>query len=124
MVFTLGCDPEVFVKKNGVPVSAHGLIPGDKKAPHKTERGAVQVDGMALEFNTNPVDYNDFDGFNENIVRTKAALKTFLTERGDGKYNIVEVPVMEFDAEYLAAQPEEAKELGCDPDYDAYTHRS
>jgi Phage phiEco32-like COOH.NH2 ligase-type 2 len=121
MVFTLGCDPEVFVKKDGAPISAYGLIPGNKTAPYKTERGAVQVDGMALEFNTNPVDYNDFDGFNENIVRTKAALKTFLTERGDGKYNIVEIPVMEFDPAYLASQPDEAKELGCDPDYDAYT---
>ena len=121
MPFTLGCDPEVFVKKDGAPVSAHGLIPGNKSAPFKTERGAVQVDGMALEFNTDPVDQNDFDGWNENIVRTKAALKTFLTERGDGKYNIVEVPVMDFGMEYLDAQPEEAKELGCDPDYDAYT---
>ncbi len=120
-MFTLGCDPEVFVKKDGAPISAYGLIPGNKTAPYKTERGAVQVDGMALEFNTNPVDYNDFDGFNENIVRTKAALKTFLTERGDGKYNIVEIPVMEFDPAYLASQPDEAKELGCDPDYDAYT---
>jgi len=29
-------------------------------------------------------------------------------------------PVAEFGAEYIAAQPEEAKELGCDPDYNAW----
>lgn len=121
MPFTLGCDPEVFVKKDGKPVSAYGLIPGNKSEPYKTARGAVQVDGMALEFNTDPVDQHDFETFNENIVRTKHALKSFLTARNDGKYNLVEIPVMDFDMDYLQAQPDEAKELGCDPDYDAYT---
>ena len=50
----VGCDPEVFVAKGGKFISAHGMIPGTKKAPHKVERGAVQVDGMALEFNIDP----------------------------------------------------------------------
>ncbi len=118
MVFMLGCDPEVFVKENGKPVSAYGLVEGTKKAPFKTSHGAYQVDGMALEFNTDPVDANDFEGFNLNVVRTLADLKKALPE---GKYNISSVPVMEFGLDYIEAQPEEAKELGCDPDYDAYT---
>ena len=50
----IGCDPEVFVKQNGVFRSAHGLIRGDKKNPQKIRSGAVQVDGMALEFNIDP----------------------------------------------------------------------
>lgn len=29
--FTIGVDPEFFLTLNGKPVSAHGLIPGDKK---------------------------------------------------------------------------------------------
>ena len=29
----VGCDPEVFVKQNGIFQSAYGLIEGDKKNP-------------------------------------------------------------------------------------------
>ena len=124
MVFTIGCDPEVFVRENGKPISAHGLIPGNKKEPFKTANGAVQVDGMALEFNTDPVDLNDFEGFNLNVLRTKADLKNLLSQKGvaDGKrYNLAEIPVQEFDLDYINSQPDEAKELGCDPDWNAYT---
>lgn len=66
--FTIGCDPEIFVKKNGRPVSAFGLVQGTKESPQKTKFGAVQVDGMALEINTNPVDLYNFEQFNANIV--------------------------------------------------------
>jgi hypothetical protein len=114
--FMLGADPEIFVKKNGQPISAYGLIPGTKKEPYKTELGAVQVDGMALEFNINPTSSNDFEGFNTNIVKTISDLRNLA---GNVKLSIE--PVQEFPPEYMAAQPEEAKELGCDPDFNAYT---
>lgn len=114
--FTIGCDPEIFVKKNGKPISAHGLIPGTKKAPHKTSCGAVQVDGMAFEFNTDPVSLGDFETFNRNVVKTIADLRLLA-----GDVNFAIQPVMDFDPEYIEAQPDEAKELGCDPDYCAYT---
>ena len=55
----IGCDPEVFVKKDGLFKSAHGLIKGDKKNPFKIRSGAVQVDGMALEFNIDPAHNED-----------------------------------------------------------------
>src|SRR3546814_8173445 len=48
------CDPEIFMFKNGVPVSAHNAVPGTKYDPYKVKNGAVQVDGMALEFNIDP----------------------------------------------------------------------
>lgn len=115
-VFTLGCDPEVFVKKNGKAISAHGLVEGSKASPQKTQFGAVQVDGMALELNTNPTSQHDFEGFNLNIVETLKDLKKL-----SGVKTLVIDPVMEFDPEYLATLPEEALELGCDPDYNAYT---
>ena len=50
----VGCDPEVFVAQGGVFKSAYNLIKGDKKNPQKIRSGAVQVDGMALEFNIDP----------------------------------------------------------------------
>lgn len=115
-VFTFGADPEIFVRKNGKPLSAHGLVEGTKESPQKTAVGAVQVDGMALEFNIDPTPAHDFNQFNYNIVQTIADLRSLA-----GNVNLNIAPVQEFDADYMAAQPEEAKELGCDPDYNAYT---
>ena len=41
----LGADPEIFIKINGLNVSAHGLLAGTKEKPQKVSRGAVQIDG-------------------------------------------------------------------------------
>lgn len=114
--FLLGADPEVFVRKNGKPVSAHGMIEGTKSSPKKTSNGAVQVDGMALEFNIDPVHYRRFDEFNYNIVKTIRDLKELA-----GEVSIIPEPVQVFGEEFMAEQPDEAKELGCDPDFNAYT---
>lgn len=111
---TIGCDPEIFVKQNGTFVSAHGLIPGDKKAPHNVEKGAVQVDGMALEFNIEPASTEtEFVG---NVVHVMNILKSMVPG-----YELAAVPVADFSLEYINSQPREARELGCDPDFDAYT---
>lgn len=115
-MFMFGADPEIFVKKNGKAVSAHGLIEGTKKSPFKTSRGAVQVDGTALEFNVDPVPANDFETFNANIVATLADLKKMVPG-----YSFNVAPVQEYPPEYLASIPDEAKALGCDPDFNAYT---
>lgn len=121
--FTIGCDPEVFVQRNGKAISAHGLIPGSKKEPFPTANGAVQVDGLALELNTTPVDLDDFQGFNTNVVKQIACLRDMVNEGKEPKdrINLALRPVMDFDQEVLDAAPEEAKELGCDPDFSAYT---
>ena len=61
MQLLLGADPEAFVvlKDGGIPVSAHGLLPGTKDKPFPVEKGAVQVDGMAAEFNIEPAATED-----------------------------------------------------------------
>jgi hypothetical protein len=115
-MFTLGADPEIFVTKDGKPVSAHGLIGGSKSEPLKTSKGAVQVDGMALEFNIDPTDQGNFEGFNENIVRTMRDLKDMVPG-----YSFNISPVQDFGEEGIKAAPPEALILGCDPDYNAYT---
>lgn len=109
----IGSDPEVFVKKNGALVSCHGLIPGDKKNPYPVNRGAVQVDGMAAEFNIDPADSEDNFVLNLNTVMDQ------LRQMLDG-YEIVADPVAMFGRELIDAQPQEAKELGCEPDFDAW----
>ena len=118
--FTIGCDPEIFLKKRSGPISAHGLIKGTKKEPHPCAGGAYQVDGMAVEFNTNPVPVRDFNAFNANIVLVMKNLKeAVLASEPNATFSLTSV--MDFDKEVLDAQPDEAKELGCDPDYNAYT---
>lgn len=114
--FTFGCDPEVFVTDNrGELVSAHGLIPGTKKEPHKVECGAIQVDGMAAEFNTDPA--STFEEFNRNIVIVMRQLRAALPKG----YNILAKSSVVFPKEIIDAQPLEALELGCEPDYNAWT---
>lgn len=109
----VGCDPEVFVKQDGVFKSAHGLIKGDKKNPQKINRGAVQVDGMALEFNIDPAASED--EFCLNVQDVFAAMCAMVPG-----YEVVATPVATFDPEYMKQQPEEALELGCDPDFNAW----
>lgn len=114
--FTFGCDPELFIKDhNGRHVSAEGLIPGTKAEPYKVNGGAVQVDGMAAEFNIDPV--TTFDEFNANITRVMKTLKTMLPTG----YTLDASPAVTFDADVWAASPEKAKELGCSPDFNAWT---
>lgn len=110
----IGADPEVFVKQNGIFCSGYGLIEGTKKHPSPVNKGAVQVDGMALEFNIDPA--LDRTTFVENINTVMQELANRVKE-----YEIVIEPVAEFTPEVFAAQPPEAIELGCDPDMNAWT---
>ena len=115
MKITIGCDPELFVTKDGKFRSAHGMIPGTKDKPYKVDRGAVQVDGMALEFNTDPVD--NADDFVRNINSVMGSLR----EMVPAGHELAIVPTARFNGNHFRAQPDEAKELGCTPDFNAYT---
>lgn len=113
MEILVGCDPEVFVKQGGVFKSAYGLIQGDKENPQKVNRGAVQVDGMALEFNIDPA--HSEDEFCLNVQDVFNTMKLMVPD-----YEVVAVPVAHFDPEYIKNQPAKALELGCDPDFNAW----
>lgn len=110
----IGADPEFFVKKFGKLWSAHGLIPGSKDHPFKVKKGAVQVDGMALEFNIDPAD--SYSQFEENM----STVFTEITKMVPG-YELFIEPVADFGLDYIKSQPKEAGELGCSPDFNAYT---
>lgn len=113
MDILIGCDPEVFVRQGSVFKSAHGLIKGDKKNPFPVRNGAVQVDGMALEFNINPA--ATAEQFIINVQDVFNQMCAMVPE-----YDVVTVPVAHFTEEYMKAQPSEALELGCDPDFNAW----
>lgn len=114
--FTFGCDPELFVQDpDGKFVCADGLIPGTKQEPYKVECGAVQVDGMAAEFNTDPA--SSFEEFDHNITTVLKQLTAMLPTG----YKLVPVPSVEFDEDVWEIAPDQAKMLGCSPDFNAWT---
>ncbi len=109
----IGADPEVFLKKDGRFVSAHGLIPGTKAEPHAVNRGAVQVDGMAAEFNIDPATTED--EFYENITSVFNTLQELVPD-----HELAIEPYAEFDKDIMESVPAEALEFGCDPDFNPY----
>ena len=114
-IITIGADPELFVSVDGTMVSAFGLVGGTKYAPQLVDKGAVQVDGMALEFNIDPAKTED--EFLTNVTTVLGELRKLIP----AEYNFEIVPVAEFGADYIQAQPKLAKEMGCEPDFNGYT---
>lgn len=125
--FKIGCDPELFVNKGGKLIAACGLVPGDKNSPHKVENGAVQVDGLALEFNTDPEDLRfpvgysygtveGFTGFNNKVVNVIKQLSDMMPEG----HTFNKSTSVEFSEDYYESLHDDHKVLGCDPDFNAY----
>lgn len=110
----LGADPEMFVKMGGKHVSGHNLIPGDKAHPHKVDKGAVQVDGTALEFNIDPA--SSEQEFVTNLDTVMSTLRSMVPE-----HELVADPVAYFTEDYMSTLPPEALDLGCEPDFSAWT---
>lgn len=113
---TLGADPEIFVGRGGQFFSAHDLIPGTKRNPFKVMNGAVQVDGMALEFNIDPSE--DYEQFQHNLDSVREQLKAMI---GDAEF--LDVASVIFSEEFLKGVPYENVQLGCEPDFNGYTNR-
>lgn len=110
----VGADPELFVKRDGKLVSGHGLVPGTKAEPFPVPHGAVQVDGMALEFNIDPASTSE--EFVDNIISVMARLKEMVPH-----HEFLIEATVRFDESYLRQMPAVALELGCEPDFNAYT---
>lgn len=114
-VIKLGCDPEGFLfDGNNEALPAYGYVPGDKHDPYRLDGGAVQVDGMAIEFNIDPVDNED--DFVKNISKVTAQI-TEMVRNVDKDISIRWVPVAKFRPTIWNIAPEQAKMLGCDPDF-------
>ena len=112
----IGADPELFLTKEGIPVSAHELIPGSKKEPHPIGYGnSIQVDGLAVEFNTKPVTIRQ--EFINCIKNSLTDLKAMLPG-----YEFTQESAIRFPKEYMRSLPEEVLSLGCSPDMNAYDY--
>lgn len=111
----IGADPEIFLEKGEQFASAFDVIPGTKNKPYPVDDGAVQVDGMALEFNINPADTED--EWQHNISSVLRTLRDMVPE----EYTFSDKATALFETDYFNSQPLAARKLGCDPDFDAYT---
>ena len=115
--FLLGADPECFIinKKTRKLVSAHGMLPGTKEEPFKVKYGAIQVDGMAAEFNIEPAKTK------KSFIRNVTVVLNTLREMIGPEHELCFSSIAEFGMDFIKKQPIEAIELGCDPDFDAWT---
>lgn len=113
---TIGADPEFFLYDRITPVSAIGLIGGTKEnpAPLGREGFFVQEDNVAVEFNIPPA--KSLDEFVESISWSLDTIRKVVNENG---LSVKFEPTARFNDDELMHP--KALELGCDPDYNAWT---
>lgn len=115
--FTFGCDPELFVlDSNDKLVAPHTFLPGTKRDPYPVKGGAVQVDGFAAEFNIDPA--GDFATFNRNIGTVLEALTSMLP----AGCRLHAAPSIIVPEDVFFSAPPHIQELGCTPDFNAWTN--
>lgn len=114
----IGADPELFVQKNGTFISGHIFPCGTKEEPTKTPHGAIQNDGLALEFNVIPS--KSKQEFYQNLQNVLSDLNGVLQQH-DPTCELKATPSVWFGEDFLASLPERVSDLGCNPDWNAYT---
>lgn len=114
---SVGADPEFFLKDaRNRNISAHGIVPGNKREPFKLKKGAIQLDGTAVEFNIAPATTQV--EFEKNIRSVLGEVRDMVPKQ----YRFNFSPSVKYTPMYFKKIPEGCKELGCDPDFDAYTY--
>lgn len=112
----IGADPEFFVRQGKGFISGHTFKCGTKIEPMKTKHGFVQVDGVALEANVPPSKTKA--EFIHNVLGVIGDLNEIVRAKG---CEIVAQPTVQFSNKYIKTLPKHVKELGCNPDYNAYS---
>ena len=116
MKFTIGCDPEFFLKSDKGYVSSVGIVEGTKDEPLQLGGGAfVMQDNVAIEFGMPPA--GSEDEWLKNLSSAYVELEQYLPEH----LRLDCTPSAEFPETEL--QTPEACEFGCDPDYNAWTKK-
>lgn len=112
--YLLGCDPECFLFRDGEFISGEGIIPGNKSQPYPVDHGAIQLDGLAAEFNIDPVD--NPEDWNRNISVVIEQLKEII-HKHDPDIELKFNPVAKFNKKYFLSLSKQSRELGCIPDF-------
>ena len=118
---TIGGDPEFFLQDhNNCFISPHKFVPGTKHDPTPSSampEGFYHVDGLAVELNIPPASYSlDFLMSFKILIKemSKLAQAHGATIVGDDILNFEQLNVP------FESLPGWVRELGCDPDFDAY----
>lgn len=115
---TVGCDPEFFIQDNLNKAFLYPSgVPGSKAAPFHVKDGAIQVDGMAVELNIIPAKTSE-----EFVSRCKTVFNSFATYWPLSSIKVV--PTAEFNPTLLRTLSPAQVELGCIPDFNAYTEEA
>lgn len=116
--FTIGADPELFLQKDDKIISAEGIIGGSKNDPKKVSKKGhcIQEDNVMIEFNIPPC--SSLQEFLDEINYMKDYLSVYVKLK-DPKYKLNYSTSNIFDEKYL--QSEQARQFGCDPDFNVYT---
>lgn len=121
----VGADPELFLKdEHGAFASAHDVLPGTKLNPYAVRNGAVQVDGLAVEYNVDPCrDLASWMKAHTDVQTILNRMIRYDNNKKSRKYTMVVEPTATFNEDYFHQLPDDNKELGCDPDFSAYNKR-
>lgn len=112
--FKLGSDPEVMLAdRNGNLLSAIPIVPGTKLAPTNLHDGTMQHDNVNLEFGITPASTEE-----EWVSKHGAVLRQLANFLGRDVIMVVRASA-DFPDSQLNCK--EAREFGCDPDFDPYT---
>lgn len=113
-MFSIGADPEFFLKQNHKHISAIGRIGGTKMFPKPMpKRGfAMQEDNVSVEFNIPAC--NDSTSFIKAIKYAMTTIKKVVPD-----FDVSMESAVVFDTDQL--QHPAALEFGCEPDYNAWT---
>ena len=112
---TIGTDPEMFLKKEGIIISAIGKIGGSKHdpLPISSDGHFIQEDNVAIEYNIPPCTTEEEFVYHNNFV--KGYLDTLVTAMGCE---------LDYSASVVLSDKEldcdEAKLAGCEPDFDVW----
>lgn len=118
----IGTDPECFIinKKTNKVKSSVKLIPGTKEFPHHIDElgpgFALQTDNILAEFNVPPT--NNLETWVENIEKMKDYIRSFVQNINEN-YDILCAASQNVPKSELRSK--QAKEFGCDPDFNIYT---
>lgn len=116
MTFLIGADPEFFLKRNGVNISADAFVPGTKDNPYRLKNGAVQLDGTAVEFNIDPA--STAEEFSYNICSVMDEIRKMIPSEITFDFS----PSVIYTEDIWKSIPSKCLELGCNPDNDAYNN--
>lgn len=109
----LGCDPELFIERNGKVVGAETVIPANGLSTQYD--GKVIIDGVQAELN--PAPNTCRANLGNSIKHCLERLQTTLEEKG---YQISESGTVKVDKDTLEALAPENQRLGCAPSNNLY----